>query len=123
MKSADLYVKTLQGYSSLLPVLKKSLFSYCKDYKVNYRGLRQWMRENAIAIPKSKQQFDPAEPVSSFSPLVILDPPSPDKHSFCSSSLGMLRGVQITLPNGLHVSIREISGTDMSVLIEKLNPR
>jgi hypothetical protein len=123
MKAAELYAKTLQGYSLIHPVLKVSLSSYCKDHRIYYRGFRQWMRENAIPVPKSQKQMPPSLPVPSFAPVTILAPPFPDKQPFNPSPAGMLRGVQIKLPNGLHVSIREISGRDMTFLIEKINPR
>jgi hypothetical protein len=123
MKAAELYAQTLQGYSSLLPVLKVSLSQYCKEHKVNYRGLCQWMRDNAIPVPQLKQPFQPVLAVPSLAPVTILAPESPDKQPYCPSPFGMLKDVQITCPNGFHVSIRKISGNDMTVLIDQLNPR
>jgi len=123
MKAADLYLKTLQGYSSLLPVLKISLSSYCKEHRVNYRGLCDWMRSNTIAVSGLTGQDTPELPVPPFAPVSILTPEPSGKKSYCPSPVLMLKGVEITSPNGLHVSIREISGKDMSVLIDQLTPR
>jgi hypothetical protein len=69
MNAADLYSKTLQGYSSILPVLKVSLSQYCKEHKVNYRELRHWMRENSIPVPQSEYFGDAAPPFGDTDPL------------------------------------------------------
>jgi hypothetical protein len=123
MNSAELYSKTLQGYSSILSVLNVSLSSYCKEHKVNYRGLRTWMRENSLPVPKSKQSINGVLPVPLIAPVTILSPERSGTNPSCPSPGGMLKGVQITLPGGLHLSIREISAQDMTSLIEQLNPR
>ena len=123
MKAAELYAQTLHGYSNLLPVLKVSFSQYCKEHKVNYRGLCTWMRENRIPVPRSKQSFHPSLMSPSLAPVSILAPESSGMNPSCPSSVAMLKDVQITCPNGIHVSIREISGNDMSVLIAQLNQR
>ena len=123
MKAAALYAQTLQGYSSVLPVLKVSLSQYCKEHKVNYRGLSQWMRENTIPVPTSTHPFHSTFPAPSLAPVTILAPESSVKQPSCPSPVGVLKDVQITWPNGVRVSIREISGYDMTVMIEQLNQR
>ena len=119
MKASALYEKTLQGYQALLPVLKLSLSKYCKDHRVNYRGLINWMCENSIPAPKPPRKVQSVLPVTTFSPVTILPPLT----SVSPLPVMMLKGVQITLPNGVHVSIGEISGRDMAILIDSLNPR
>jgi len=119
MKASALYEKTLQDYSALLPMLKVSLSKYCKDHRVNYRGLSNWMHENSIPAPKPPRKVQPVLPVTTFSPVTILPPMT----SGSPSPAMMLKGVQITLPNGVHVSIGEISGRDMTSLIDSLNSR
>jgi hypothetical protein len=131
MKTAEDYEKALQGYLSILPVLKISLFKYCKEHKVNYHGLCYWMRKNSIPVPKPNQQDTSCIPLPSFAPVTILAPQSAGRLPSCPSlfrpahntAAGILQGVEISLPNGVHVSIREISRKDMSGLIAKLHPR
>jgi len=122
MKAAELYIKTLQGYSSILPALKISLSSYCKEHRVNYRGLCDWLRANTLPVSGLTGQETPELPVPPFAPVSILTPESSVKKSYSPSLVLLLKGVEITCPNGLHVSIREISGKDMSVLIDQLTP-
>jgi hypothetical protein len=123
MKAAELYARTLEGYLSLLPLMKGSLSGYCNSHNVNYHGLCAWMRENAITVPKSKQPVELALPDSSFLLLTILSPRPPDRHPSSPSSAGLLKSVQITCPNGMRVSIRETSVKDLIGLIDNLNPR
>jgi hypothetical protein len=123
MKAAELYAKTLEGYTSVLPFLKVSLANYCKYRKVNYRGLCHWMGENMLPVPCSKQPVNPELPLPPFAPVTILAPSSAVVKSSVPSSAGMLKGVKIKWSNGLHVSIREISVKDLSSLIDKINLR
>ena len=121
MTAAEQYEKTWRTYISLPPFGKESLSKYCKSHKVHYRGLRDWMRERSVGVPKSKQlneviSFPPIAPVT------ILPSRSSVEMQSCASPILMLKGVRITMPGGVQVSIREISGKDMSVLIDTLKP-
>ncbi|MDR0795798.1 MAG: hypothetical protein LBE79_07085 [Tannerella sp.] len=128
MSAAELYSKTFQGYLSILPVVNITLSTYCKYQKVNYSGLRSWMCEHKLSIPKlSNRPSASSLSISSFAPLTMLSCPEPSSGqlpSFPTAPLheSMLKDVEIALPNGVQVSIGQISGKDMTVLIEKLNP-
>jgi len=123
MIAAELYEKTLQDYVSLLPVLRVSLSTYCRAHRVYYRGLVNWMRKDGIPLPPSNHEAAPVLPVCSFAPVSILPPQSPAGMPRLQSPAGVLKGVRIALPNGIHVSIRQISGEDMTGLIHSLNAR
>ena len=118
MKAADLYAKTLQGYSSLQNDSKVSLSRYCKEHRVNYCGLRNWMKEESISMPKSKEAN--VSVIGSFVPVSILPSLSKDKDSSSTLTAGLLKGVTISLSNGHRFSIRELSGRDFLSIIHTL---
>lgn len=125
MSASEQHKKTLQGYTSLPPSDKVSLSSYCRDHGVNYRAFRYWMQKKGISFPKSNRQVKPHSD-SPLAPLTILPPGSPAGLSAgpsCPSPVSVMKGVKIALPNGVQVSIREISGTAMTGIIHSLNLR
>ena len=118
MKAADLYAKTLQGYSSLQSDSKMSLSRYCQDHMVSYSGLRNWMKEASITLPKFKEEV---AAIGSFVPVSILSPLSAKRDSSPTLPAGLLKGVTISLSNGHQFSIKELSGSDMIAIIHTLN--
>jgi hypothetical protein len=125
MKAAELFAKTLHGYSTIPPELNVTLSTYCKYRKVNYRGLRDWMQVNKIPAPKSSKRAIAKLPVSTIAPLTILSPASSDRRSLCLSDptpVSMLKDVQIIFPGGVQISIGAISGKEMTGLITTLKP-
>jgi hypothetical protein len=122
MIAAELYKKTLEGYLLLPATSPVSLKEYCKEYRINYRGLRSWMKTFSISTPKVKRSSACAETSSSFVPLSILPPQSMDKLTSVVSVSGLLKDVNISLTNGVNVTIREINNQDMIELIHSFNP-
>lgn len=119
--AAELYEKTWRTYTSLPRVGRESLSTYCKAHKVYYRGLRDWMRERSLVLSKSKQQEEGLG-FPSIAPVTVLSSRSTGMTPSCALPVLMMKGIRITMPGGVHVSIREISGNDMSVLIDALKP-
>jgi hypothetical protein len=120
MKAALLYAKTLQDYSSLLSEKRVSLLFYCKERGINYYGLRQWMKDNSIPSPKPQQKNEVT--ATSFIPVKILASSSSVAQPAYGTVSGILKGVNISLPNGMKVSIHEISGRDMIEIIHSFSP-
>jgi len=90
----------------------------CKDKSVLSRELSRNSGKRGYSVSVSAMSYKQREKA----PLPL--PPKtrllPPLTSVSPSPVMMLKGVQITLPNGVHVSIEEISGRDMAILIDSL---
>jgi hypothetical protein len=132
MMAAELFKKTLAGYeASLSKGESVSLSRYCKTHHVNCRGLRYWMKKQSLDIPKIKLGKEARHSDSNHTdqlvtgthhmvPLLIQSPIREETARLRKSSL---KGVNITIQNGLVVCINEISCVDLAELILSCNTR
>jgi len=122
MITAELYKKTWQSYTTLHSVGRVSLSKYCKEQQVDYRVLRDLMRDQSVHISRSKQHAE-ALLLPSIAHVTILHSCSSGVMQSCALLAAMMKGVRITMHSGVHISIREINGKDMSILIDTLKPQ
>ena len=132
MMAVELYKKTLAGYKACLSKGDSvTLSKYCKIHHVNCRGLRYWMRKHSLTTLKNKPGKVPTHSVSDSAdqsstgphhmiPLLIQ---SPIREETSRPRKSSLKGVNITIQNGLVVCINEISCVDLAELILSCNTR
>ena len=117
MIAAELYEKTLDEYLSLQPSSRQSLSRYCKEHRVNYSGIKYWMKKNALSIPSTRRSSRRSE--FSFIPISVL--PADPVENNVSPIAGIVKGVKISLRNGMRITLDEISGKDMIEIITLIN--
>lgn len=127
MLAEQLYQQTLIGYKRLQSQgIFLPLSRYCKEQRVNIRGLRYWMRKNSISIPRqekghnenllyTKEMTDPGL----FVPLEIYPPVGGTERT--SPKSVPLKDVLITLSGNTLITIKEISIPELSELIVTCN--
>ena len=102
------YRKTVDGYKSRLkdnPDLKLS--EYCKEIHTNYRGVIDWMRRNGIRPLDLKREASGATVcgmanTGSGDAFIRFVPSN-------RTASGNLRGVSITFPDGVNLTLQESS--------------
>ena len=118
MKAAELYKKTLGKYMSLHPSSSPSLSKYCKERRVNYNGFKYWIKKNSLSVHSTRQPSRRSE--SSFVPISVL-PAEPVENNVVPIAC-IVKGVKISLKNGMKITIDEINGKDMIEIITLINP-
>jgi hypothetical protein len=92
--------------------MKESLSRYCKERRVNYRGLKYWMKKNPLSVPSSKQSSRQSGP--SFVPVSVLSSEPLNKNTpVALTGVNVIKGVKISLRNGMKTTMGEISGKNM----------
>ena len=109
MIAAELYEKTLDEYLSLQPSSRQSLSRYCKERRVNYSSFKYWMKKNSLSVPCASRSSRRSE--SSFIPISVL-PAERGGHTVAPIAC-IVKGVKISLRNGMRITLDEISGKDM----------
>ena len=118
MIAAELYEKTWSEYLSLPPSLRQSLNKYCKEHRVNYNGIKYWIKKNSLSVPSTRQSIRHSE--SSFVPISVLPADAADNNEVPTACI--VKGVKISLRNGMRITLDEISGKDMIEIITLINP-
>ncbi|TSA37819.1 MAG: hypothetical protein D4R64_04940 [Porphyromonadaceae bacterium] len=122
MMAAELYKKTLASYEAFLSKGESvSLSRYCKIHHVNYRGLGYWMKKQSLDIPKNKLGKEARHSDSNHTDQLVTGPhhmvplliQSPIRDETSRLRKSSLKGVNITIQNGLVVCINEISCVDL----------
>ena len=107
-QAATRYRKVIEGYKSRLksnPDLKLS--EYCKESHTNYRGVIDWTKRHGISILELRREARDGALGSSASSeadgaFIQFMPSS-------RSTSGNLRGVSITFPDGVNLTLQESS--------------
>ena len=107
-QAASRYRKIIEGYKSRLrtnPDLKLS--EYCKESHTNYRGVIDWTKRHGISILELRREARGGIAGRSASPesegTFIQFMPSGREAS------GNLRGISITFPDGVNLTLQESS--------------
>ncbi len=103
------YRRTWQGYEQAVRSGGSvTLSSYCKSFHVNYRGMTKWMSAMGLSARGLKREVRDGAPVSGqgiseeASGLFVQFTPSP-----AASCPGRLRGVAISFPDGVGLTLQE----------------
>lgn len=130
--SNERFRNTYSGYKKALSIDQITLSDYCKIHHVDYRGMRRWMSKNSITVKELKKAVSSLEKSGSglidpshgldreLYPLSFESTCSRNK-AVVSKSGSLLKGVSITFPDGVIVSIREISRKDLTEFIVSYN--
>lgn len=132
MKASELYTKTIEGYKQENSVSLITLRDYCKEQHVNYKGIQNWMSRNSITVSQLKKS--PTMHSNSFSDFRAVQTESEQqiyplsfqaagvqKEGVRKSAYSCVKGVNITFPDGVIVSIKEITGEDLNKFIFSCN--
>ena len=121
MIAAELYEKTWSDYLSLPRSLRQSLTKYCKEHRVNYNGIKYWIKKNSLSVPSTRHSIRHSE--SSFVPISVLAAEAAEAvDNNVVPTACIVKGVKISLRNGMRITLDEISGKDMIEIITLLNP-
>lgn len=129
MKPSELYSQAIENYRKAVRLKNMTLRDYCKEHHLKYNALQHWMSRNSITVAELKG-VTPKQP-DSFSDNVVIETKSGKQIyplSFPMSSVQdgyvcnrFLKGVNITFPDGVIVSIKEISREDLNNFIHSYN--
>ena len=106
--AATRYRRVIEGYKSRLrtnPDLKLS--EYCKESHTNYRGVIDWTKRHGISILELRREARGETSGSTSAPqsdgaFIQFMPSS-------RSTFGNLRGISITFPDGVNLTLQESS--------------
>jgi len=132
MKASELYTKTIEGYKQEIVVSPITLSDYCKTHHVNYKGIQLWMSRNSITVAQLKKEITAHSDSSSDFPAVQTESGQQiyplsfqvggaKKEDIRKSSYSCVKGVNITFPDGVIVSIKEITPEDLNKFILSCN--
>ena len=76
------------------------------------------MKKNSLSVPSSRWSSSRSE--SSFIPISVL-PAEPAENNVAPPAC-IVKGVKISLRNGMRITLGEISGKDMIEIITLINP-
>ena len=107
-QAASRYRRVIEGYKSRLrtnPDLKLS--EYCKESHANYRGVIDWTKRHGISILELRREARGETSGSTSAPqsdgaFIQFMPSS-------RSTFGNLRGISITFPDGVNLTLQESS--------------
>lgn len=132
MKASELYTKTIEGYKQEIVVSPITLSDYCKRHHVNYKGIQLWMSRNSITVAQLKKEITAYSDSSSDFRAVQTESGQQiyplsfqvggaKKEDIRKSSYSCVKGVNITFPDGVIVSIKEITPEDLNKFILSCN--
>lgn len=133
MEANPLYPSIIEDYKDHLrdsSVPHLSFHSFCRQYKVRIRSVRQWMHRHGLDV--TTLRYDVLLEECNVSPETALagitreyNPPllpAGEQHSSCSChSSEMIKGACVTFPDGVIVSIRQTSPLGLTRFIESYN--
>nr|WP_321377228.1 hypothetical protein [uncultured Bacteroides sp.] len=132
MKASELYTKTIEGYKQEISVSPITLHDYCKTHHVNYKGIQLWMSRNSITVAQLKRKITVHSDSPSDFPVVQTESGQQiyplsfqtagvQKQDIRKSTYSCVKGVNITFPDGVIVSIKEITQEDLNKFILSCN--
>lgn len=132
MKASELYTKTIEGYKQEISVSLITLRDYCKTHHVNYKGIQLWMSRNSITVAQLKRGVTVHSDSPSDYPVVQTESEQRiyplsfqaagvQKQDIRKSTYSFVKGVNITFPDGVIVSIKEITREDLNKFILSCN--
>ena len=133
MNNSDLYSKLLEDYKRALCSCDIPLYDYCLIYHISYNSFQAWMRKQNMTL----KEFNPAprdhDNLDSVScTLGVTDSSqhiyplsfhaSPVEEKFvCEQIPSCIKGVNITFPNGMEVSIEDVTAKELDTLLLSCN--
>jgi hypothetical protein len=132
MKASELYTKTIEGYKQEISVSPITLRDYCNTHHVNYKGIQLWMSRNSITVAQLKKGITVHSDSPSDFPAVQTESGqqiyplsfqagAAKKEDIRKSTYSCVKGVNITFPDGVIVSIKEITPEDLNKFILSYN--
>ena len=128
MKASELYALAIEEYRQICILSTMALRDYCKERHICYNGIQCWMSRHSIKVVDLKPR--PVLPEVSASaheqsscegqqiyPLSFTKEAS-EKPVFAGNVFPVLKGVSITFPDGVIISIKEISQEDLNKFIQ-----
>ena len=128
MKASELYALAIEEYRQICILSSMTLRDYCKERHVCYGGIHNWMSRHSIKVADLKPR--PVLPDTSAStpeqascegqqlyPLSFIKEAS-EKPVFTGNVFPVLKGVNITFPDGVIITIKEISQEDLNKFIQ-----
>ena len=128
MKASELYSLAIEEYKQISISCTMTLRDYCKERHICYNGIQCWMSRHSIKVVDLKPR--PVLPEVSASaheqsscegqqiyPLSFTKEAS-EKPVFAGNVFPALKGVSITFPDGVIISIKEISQEDLNKFIQ-----
>ena len=128
MKASELYTLAIEEYKQISISCTMTLRDYCKERHICYHGIQCWMSRHSIKVVDLKPR--PVLPEVSASaheqsscegqqiyPLSFTKEAS-EKPVFAGNVFPVLKGVNITFPDGVIISIKEISQEDLNKFIQ-----
>ena len=128
MKASELYTLAIEEYRQICILSTMTLRDYCKERHICYGGIQNWMSRHSIKVVDLKPR--PVLPEVSAStyeqassegqqiyPLSFTKEAS-EKPVFAGNVFPVLKGVSITFPDGVIISIKEISQEDLNKFIQ-----
>jgi len=128
MKASELYTLAIEEYKQISISCTMTLRDYCKERHICYNGIQCWMSRHSIKVVDLKPR--PVLPEVSASaheqsscegqqiyPLSFTKEAS-EKPVFAGNVFPALKGVSITFPDGVIISIKEISQEDLNKFIQ-----
>lgn len=128
MKASELYTLAIEEYKQISISCTMTLRDYCKERHICYNGIQCWMSRHSIKVVDLKPR--PVLPEVSASaheqascegkqiyPLSFTKEAS-EKPVFAGNVFPVLKGVNITFPDGVIISIKEISQEDLNKFIQ-----
>lgn len=119
------YRRTWQGYEQAVRSGGSvTLSSYCKSFHVNYRGMTKWMSAMGLSARGLKREVRDGAPMSGqgiseeASGLFVQFTPSP-----AASCPGRLRGVAISFPDGVGLTLQESTVEEVVALVDTYERR
>jgi tetratricopeptide (TPR) repeat protein len=123
MEASGRYSKAIKKYQEVIEKTPITLSSFCQSHHINHRGLKQWMSRNNLTVRGLKSVvcsvderamvYDTPQQVFPLSFSGSKESVFPEK----KSTFSLLKGVTVTFPDGVIVSIKEISRRDLSDFI------
>ena len=128
MTASELYTLAIEEYKQISISCTMTLRDYCKERHICYNGIQCWMSRHSIKVVDLKPR--PVLPeVSAFAheqascegqqiyPLSFTKEAS-EKPVFAGNVFPVLKGVNITFPDGVIITIKEISQEDLNKFIQ-----
>lgn len=122
MKASELYTLALEDYKAVICSKQITFLDYCKEHRICYGGIKTWMYRNSITLSQLRESLPhpvkvfPSLPDKSIYPLSIQHPDHADSSPRKGGS-PCIKGVNITFPDGVTVTIKEITREDLNKFI------
>lgn len=133
MEASERYSQAVKDYQEMIQKTSITLSSYCKSHHINSNGMMKWMSRNKITVkglkpvtPQPKQvvavsKAQIAGPSSQqIFPLSFKTTPSEEDRD-ARKTTSLLKGVSITFPDGVIVSIKETGWYDLGKFVAFYN--